>query len=181
MIVDTHDYKITRNDVPVLTRTDDGNYVNTNCLLNKFYIESENLKDILSGFGYKENILTAIKQYEWSPVFTPVLRILTNTNIQTPNFDIAQDALAVALFLDKGKNEPTCLSYFEVNRNYRRNTTKDQKHKNVGHSMLQSLQQQYINQGIEGRSTYEALNFYYKYGFKRIDDRELHLRWQPQR
>lgn len=32
-----------------------------------------------------------------------------------------------------------------------------------------------------GRATYDALPFYYKYGFKRIDDRELWWQWQPQR
>ena len=36
-------------------------------------------------------------------------------------------------------------------------------------------------QGIEGRATYDALPFYCKYGFKRIDNREIYLRWQPQR
>ncbi len=48
-------------------------------------------------------------------------------------------------------------------------------------SMLKSLQQKYINQGICGRATYNALGFYYRYNFKRMDERELYLLWQPQR
>ena len=87
----------------------------------------------------------------------------------------------MALCLDKNKDEPTWLDYFEVNRNYRRNITATQKYKTVGGGMLTSLQQEYINQGIGCRATYDALPFYYKYGFKRIDDRELWLQWQPQR
>ena len=181
MIIDTCDYNIIRNDVPVLTRTDDGEYINTNCYLSNFYIESGNIKNILSRFDYKDNILSSIKQFGHSPRYLPVLRILKNSNIQTSNFNITQDVLAVALCLDKNKDEPTWLDYFEVNRNYRRNITATQKYKTVGGGMLTSLQQEYINQGIGCRATYDALPFYYKYGFKRIDDRELWLQWQPQR
>lgn len=181
MIIDTRDYNIIRNDVPVLTRTDDGIYINTNCYLSDFNILSDNLENILSGFGYKTNILDSVKQFGYSPRYVPVLRILTNSNIQIPDFNTAQDLLAVALFLDKGKNEPTWLHFFEVNGNYRQNTADTQKYKTVGGSMLTSLQKEYWNQGIAGRSTYGALAFYYKYGFKRIDDRELYLCWQPQR
>ncbi len=181
MIIDIHDYNITQNDVPVLTRTNDGTYIDANCLLSDFYIESENVKEILSGFDYKDNILKSIKQFGHSPYYLPVLRILTNTNIQTPDFNITKDILAVALFLDKGKDKPAWLDYFEVNRNIRRHVAEAQKHKTVGGSMLMSLQKEYWNQGIEGRSTYDALPFYFKYNFERIDNRELYLRWQPQR
>lgn len=181
MIIDTCDYNIIRNDVPVLTRTDDGEYINTNCYLSNFYIESGNIKNILSGFDYKDNILSSIKQFGHSPRYLPVLRILTNSNIQTSNFNITQDVLAVALCLDKNKDEPTWLDYFEVNRNYRRNITATQKYKTVGGGMITSLQKVYRNQGIEGRAFLDALPFYFKYGFERIDNRECYLRWLPQR
>lgn len=181
MIINIHDYNITQNDVPVLTRTDDGRYINTNCFLSNFDIESENVKNILSEFDYKDNILTVIKQFGHSPRYLPVLHILTNSNIQTPNFNAPQDILAVALCLDKNKTEPAWLNYFEVNGNYRRNTADTQKYKTVGGSMLTSLQKEYWNQGIAGRSNYGALSFYFRYGFRRIDDRELCLCWQPQR
>lgn len=181
MIINTRDYNIIQNDVPVLTRTDDGEYINTNCYLNNFDIESENVKNILSGFDYKDNILSTIKQFGHSPRYLPVLHILTNSDIQTPNFNITQDVLAVALFLDKSKSEPTWLDYFEVNCNYRWQVAENQKYKTVGGSMLTSLQKEYWNQGIAGRSTYGALSFYFRYGFRRIDDRELYLCWQPQR
>ena len=181
MIINTYDYSIIQNDVSVLTRTATGTYASANCYLGDLHVESENLKDILSGFDYKDNILRSIKQYGHSPYYSPVLRILTNTNIQTPDFNIIQDILAIALFLDKGKDKPIWLDYFEVNRNFRRNATETQKHKTVGGSMLTSLQQEYTRQGIEGRATYDALPFYCKYGFKRIDNREIYLRWQPQR
>ena len=181
MIIDTCDYNIIQNNVPVLTRTGDGEYINTNCYLSDFNIESENVKHILSDFYYKDNILRSIKQFGHSPRYLPVLRILTNSNIQTSNFNITQDVLAVALCLDKNKDEPTWLDYFEVNGNYRQNTADTQKYKTVGGSMLTSLQKEYWNQGIGGRSTYGALSFYFRYGFRRIDDRELYLCWQPQR
>ncbi len=181
MIINTRDYNIIQNNVPVLTRTDDGRYINTNCWLSDFNILSDNLENILSGFGYKTNILDSVKQFGYSPRYVPVLRILTNSNIQIPDFNTAQDLLAVALFLDKGKNEPTWLHFFEVNGNYRRNTADTQKYKTVGGSMLTSLQKEYWNQGIAGRSNYGALSFYFRYGFRRIDDRELYLCWQPQR
>ena len=181
MIIPVTDYNIIRNDVPVLTRTDDGAYISTNCLLNDFNIESKNLENILSGFDYKNNILDAIKQYGHSPKYTPVLHMLTNSNIQTPDFDISQDILAIALFLAQNKNTPIWLHFFEVNRNYRQYTTVNQTYKRTGESALKSLQQEYIHQGIEGRSTYSALSFYLKYGFKRIDDRECYLHWGPQR
>ena len=181
MIIDACDYDIIQNNVPVLTRTDDGRYTNTNCWLCNFDIESKNIKNVLSVFDYKSNILDSIKQYGYSPRYVPVLRILTNTSIQTPNFDISQDLLAVALFLDKGKDKPTWLHYFEVNYNYRQNVMETQKYKTVGGSMITSLQKVYRNQGIEGRAVLGALPFYFKYGFERIDNRECYLRWLPQR
>lgn len=181
MLIPITDYKIIRNDVPVLTRTDDGLYVKTNCLLNDFNIESENLKNLLSEFDYKNNILDTVKQYGHSPRYTPVLRILTNYDIQTPDFYAPRDVLAVAMFLDHGANSPTWLDFFEVNHNYRQYANETQKYKKVGESAIKSLQQKYKNQGIEGRATYSALSFYLKYGFKRIDDRECYLRWGPQR
>ena len=181
MIIDTCDYNIIQNNVPVLTRTGDGIYINTNCYLSDFNIESENVKHILSDFDYKDNILRSIKQFGHSPRYLPVLYILTNSNIQTPNFNTSQDILAVALFMDKNKTEPTWLDYFEVNGNYRRNVADTKKYKTVGGSMLTSLQKEYWNQGIGGRSTYGALSFYFRYGFRRIDNRELYLCWQPQR
>lgn len=180
MMIDTYDYKIIKTDTPVLTRTAD-KYINTNCWLSNFHIESENFENILSGFDYKYNILDHIKQFGYSPIYKPVLYILTNSNIQTPDFNVFQDLLSVALFLDKSRNTHTWLAFFEVNRNFRRNAAEKQKYKHVGDSMLKSLQQHYIHQGIEGRSTYEAREFYFKQGFQRIDDRELYLRWQPQR
>lgn len=183
MIIPETDYKITQNDVPVLTRTDDGKYVNTNCLLSNFYIysRSEKLANILTGFGYKDNIVDSIKQYGYSPVYTPVLRILTNYNLLTPNFNARADILAVALFLDRGKNDPTWGHYFEVNPKYRHNVTETQKYTRVGESALKSFQQEYIHQGIECRSTFDAMHFYFKYGFERADERECYLRWAPQR
>lgn len=183
MLISTNDYTITQNDVPVLTRTDDGTYINTNCLLSNFYTyaRSEKLANILTGFGYKYNILDAIKQFGYSPVYRPVLRILTNYNLLTPDFNTQCDILAVALFLDKGKNNPTWGDFFEVNNNYRHNVTETQKYKRVGESALKSFQKEYMGQGIECRATFSALDFYYKYGFKRIDERECYLRWEPQR
>ena len=180
MMIDTYDYDIIRNDIPVLTRIND-EYINTNCYLSNFNVESENFKTILSGFDYKYNILTRVKQFGHSPMHKPVLYILTNSNIQTPAFDVLQDVLSVAFFLDKSQDACTWLDYFEVNSNFRQNVAEKQKYKTVGGSMLKALQQKYIHQGIEGRSTYDARNFYYKYGFKRIDDRELYLLWQPQK
>lgn len=179
-MIDIYDYNIVKTDIPVLTRIND-KYINTNCYLSNFNIESENLKNILSGFDYKYNILDHIKQFGCSPRYTPVLYILTNSNIQTPDFNIFQDLLSVALFLDKGKDTYTWLDFFEVNNNFRRNVATKQKYKRVGGSMLKSLQQNYIHQGIEGRSNYGALNFYFAYGFKRTDDHELYIQWQPQR
>lgn len=182
MIIDTHDYNIIQNNIPVLTRTGDGKYINTNCYLSNFYIESKNVKNILSGFGYKDNILDAIKQFGHSPRYLPVLHTLTNSNIQTSNFNTTQDVLAVALCLEnKAEQKPISLLYFEVNGDYRRNVADTQKYKTVGGSMLKSLQKEYWNHGICGRSTYGALSFYYKYNFKRMDERELYLLWQPQR
>ena len=181
MMINTSDYNIVQNDVPVLTRTSGGVYIDTNCYLSNVCIESENLKEILSGFDYKDNILSAVKQFGHSPRFVPVLRILTNSKVQTPDCNVHLDMLAIALFLDKGKDTPTWLDYFEVNSNYRRNVAKTPKYKTVGGSMLKSLQKEYIHQGIEGRSNYVALSFYFKYGFERVDNRELYLRWQPQR
>lgn len=185
MIIPTTDYIITQNDVPVLTRTDDGTYINTNCWLSDFNTESENFTNILNGFGFKNNILDAVRQFGHSPRYTPVLRILTNSNIQTPVFDVSKDMLALALFLDKGKNTPTWLDFFEVNNNYsskyRSTYCENQKYKRVGESTLKAFQKEYIHQGIEGRSNYYALGFYMKYGFKRVDDRECYLRWEPQR
>ena len=180
MLIDTYDYNIIKNDIPVLTRTTD-KYIDTNCYLSSFNTESKNFENILSGFDYKSNILDHVKQFGHSPKYTPVLYILTNSNIQTPNFDSFQDLLSVAFFLDKGKDVCTWLDFFEVNRNFRQNIAEKQKYKTVGASMLKSLQQKYSHQGIEGRSTYNALSFYFKHGFKRIDDCELYLRWQPQR
>ena len=181
MIIDACDYDIIQNNVPVLTRTDDGRYTNTNCWLCNFDIESKNIKNVLSVFDYKSNILDSIKQFGYSPRYVPVLRILTNTSIQTPDFDIFQDLLAVALFLDKGKDKPTWLHYFEVNYNYRQNVMETPKYKTIGGSMITSLQKVYRNQGIEGRAFLDALPFYFKYGFERIDNRECYLRWLPQR
>ena len=181
MLINTRDYNIIQNDVPVLTRTDDGTYIDTNCYLSNLCIESESITDVLSCFEYKENFLTTIKQFRCSPKFVPVLRILTNSNIQTPDFYAPQDLLAVAVFLDSGKNTYTWLDYFEVNCNYRRNTAETQKYKTVGGSMLTSLQKEYWNQGIECRSSYAAKSFYFKYKFERMDNRELYLRWGPQR
>ena len=103
MIIDSYDYNIIKSDISVLTRTTDG-YINTNCCLSNLDIESEHFASILSGFDYKNNILDSVKQFGYSPKYTPVLYILTNSNIQTPDFNIFQDLLSVALFLDKGKN-----------------------------------------------------------------------------
>lgn len=177
MIIPVTDYKIIQNDVPVLTRTDGGGYHYTNCLLNDFYIESEKLANILTEFDYKTNILDAIKQYGHSPKYIPVLHILTNYNLLTPDFNAPLDILAVALFLDQNQNKPVWLDFFEVNRKYRRHTAANQPYKRIGESALKSLQQEYIHQGIEGRSTYSALDFYLKHGFNRIDNRECYLRW----
>ena len=182
MVIDACDYNIIQNNIPVLTRTGDGKYINTNCYLSNFYIESKNVKNILSGFDYKNNILDTIKQFGHSPRYLPVLYTLTNSNIQTSNFNTTQDVLAVALCLEnKTEQKPISLLYFEVNGDYRRNVADTQKYKTVGGSMLTSLQKEYWNQGIAGRSTYDALRFYYKYNFTRMDDRELYLLWQPQR
>jgi hypothetical protein len=179
MIIPETDYNITQNDVPVLTVTGDGTYIYTNCWLNDFNIESEHLENILSDFRFKDNILTSIIQYGHSPVYKPVLRVLTNSNIQISDFDISKDVLAVALFRDKGKDNYTWLDFFEVNGVYRKHT--DKKYKRVGESALKSFQKQYLHQGIECRSNFDALGFYFKYGFKRIDERECHLSWGPQR
>ncbi len=184
MIIPATDYKIIRNDVPVLARTDGGVYIPTNCWLNDFNIESENLKNILFGFSYKNNILDLIKQFGHSPKYVPVLYILTNSNIQTPDFDTPHDMLAIALFLAEGENTSVCLRCFEVNCNYKSNNqhyTENQKYKRVGESMLKALQNQYIHQGIEGNSNHAALYFYLKYGFTTIDKCSHDLRWGPQR
>ena len=45
MIIDTNDYNMIQNNIPVLTRTGDGKYINTNCYLSNFYIESKNVKN----------------------------------------------------------------------------------------------------------------------------------------
>lgn len=180
MIVPVTDYKIIQNDVPVLTRNDDGTYISTNCWLSDFNIESENLKSILSGFGFKNNILDTIKQFGHSPKYTPVLRILTNSNVQTPHFQEYQDVLSVALFLDEGNNKPMWLDFFETNNEYRQYSGKI-KYKRIGESTLKSLQQEYLHRGITGRSNLYALEFYLKYGFKRLAEHELLLYWGPQR
>jgi len=179
MIISETDYNITRKDVPVLTRSADGTYFYTNCWLNEFNIESENLKEVLSGFDYRGNILDSIKQYGHSPVYVPVLRVLTNPNIQSSDFNISADVLAVALFLDKGRNSLAWLDFFEVNSKYRKRT--DKKYKRVGESALKAFQKEYIHQGIEGRATFIALDFYLKYGFERMNAFDCYLRWKPQR
>ena len=76
MMIDTYDYNIIQNNIPVLTRTTDG-YINTNCYLSDFNIESKNFKTILSGFDYQSNIIDRAKQFGYSPRYTPVLYILT--------------------------------------------------------------------------------------------------------
>ena len=181
MIIQTHDYSIIQDKVPVLTRMDDGTYINTNCWLNDFNIKSENVENILSGFGYKDNILRSIKQFGHSPMYVPVLMVLTNDNLQTSKFNTGRDVLAVALFLNNGLGRPAWLDFFEVNSKYRRNSTENQIYKKTGESALKSFQHEYIHQGIDGRSTYDALPFYFKYGFQRMDERELYLRWTLQK
>ena len=179
MIIPETDYNITRKDVPVLTRAVKGTYLYTNCWLNDFNIESEYLENILSNFRFKPNILTSIKQYGHSPVYVPVLRVLTNSNIKSSGFNVSKDVLAVALFLDKGKNMNTWLDFFEVNSKYRQNT--DNKYKRVGESALNAFQKEYVRHGIECRSTFFALDFYLKYGFERMNTFDCCLRWKPQR
>ena len=184
MIIPSTDYNITQNNIPVLTRTPAGTYINTHCWLSVFNIQSEHLKTILSGFGFKDNILDAVRQFGRSPMYIPILRILTNSDIQTPNFDAQRDTLAVALFRDSRRDAPTWLDFFEVNYNYKLKSgqySENQTYKRVGESALKACQQEYISQGIDGRSTFDAMEFYMKYGFKRIDERECYLRWEPQR
>ena len=95
---------------------------------------------ILFEFEYKNNILDTIKQYGHSPKYTPVLHVLTNSNIQTLDFNASQDILAIAMFLCHSKNKPVWLHFFEVNGKYRKNTTVNQKYKRTGESTLKSLQ-----------------------------------------
>lgn len=181
MIIPVTDYKITQNDVPVLTRADSGTYIFTNCWLNTFNTESENITNILSDFGFRDNILTSIRQYGHSPKYIPVLHILTNSNLQTPDFYAPNDVLAVALFLEKRENKPAWLDFFEVNYKYQYPYYENQKYKRVGESALNACQKEYISQGIQCRSNFFALKFYSKCGFKRIDERELFLHWETQR
>ena len=70
MLINISDYNVTQNDVPVLTRADDGTYIQTNCLLNNFNIYSGDLTNILTGFDYKNNILDLIRQYGHSPGYS---------------------------------------------------------------------------------------------------------------
>ena len=184
MIIPSTDYNITQNNIPVLTRTPAGTYINTHCWLSVFNIQSEHLKTILSGFDFKNNILDTVRQFGRSPMYIPTLRILTNSDIQTPNFDAQRDTLAVALFLDSRRGASTWLDFFEVNYNYKLKSgqySENQTYKRVGESALKACQQEYMSQGIDCRSTFDAMNFYMKYGFKRIDERECYLRWGPQR
>ena len=46
MQINQKDYKILRQDVPVLTKQNNGLYVNTNCYLSDFNISSNSIEQI---------------------------------------------------------------------------------------------------------------------------------------
>ena len=178
MQIRKRDYKIIRDDIPVPTLQDDGNYAPTNCLLVNFNIRSAVITEILKPFEFTGQFLRVIDRFD-----NPVLHALTNANITTDNFNPSEDILSLAIHDLCGANNPADCILFETNYNYRSdgygNYDLGAKYTHCGEPLLRAFQTLYANRGIRCRAPVGADTFYTKHGFTQMPGTESHFQWGP--
>jgi len=178
MLINSDNYKIINDKVPILTKLSDGKYDYTDCLFMNFKIKTDLINMICSPFGFKNDIIRRLKIcYEYKPVFFA----LTNQNIKFSDFNVNEDVLSIALVLDKGPFKPAWGDYIETNNKYRALCNDNRKYKGVGTQTFKEITKIYAKQGIEGRAPMGVHDFYYKNGCKRIDGTENFFYFGPQR
>ena len=174
------DYVVVNAHIPVLTLQDNGEYVAKDCyflefIVNQNYETNQNIKAICEPFEFIDFVQYTLLKLKYFPNASPRLFILGAPESIRHNFFVMDELLAMTLCADH--EQRTSIQCFEVNYKFRHNYNPNQKYKNVGTSMLSALKQNYQNRELYGRSVLDAVNFWLKNDFTRLDDREQHLHW----
>lgn len=176
MLTVNQDYIIINSDTPVLTRQANGQFELKNCYFLEFFIESTNtakIETVCQPFDFGIAVKYAISKYGYITNDTQRLFLLAGPDIINKDFTDSNEHLALALCQDGPKS--TVIQYFEVNRNFRHSYEPNQKYRKVGTSALNALKEVYQTRELCGRSALEAIPFWLKNGFTRIDNREQYL------
>lgn len=181
MFIINQDYNIISNDVPVLTRQENGRFEFTDCYFIELAIRPddktiEKIMTMCEPFDYSTAIKHLISKYIFVPGNIQRLFMLLGHGAIKNDFKHTDDFLAIASCADAHKK--TTIQYFEVNYNFRHSYDPNQKYNRVGTSALDALKEVYKDHELCGRSALEALGFWLKNGFTRMDDRDLYVHWR---
>ncbi len=166
--------------MPVLTHQDNGQFEFVDCYFMEFFVTAdtdamEKINVLSVSFDFGTGVKYAISK---QCVSGNVLRLflLAGPDIVKNNFTQPDDFLALAL-CEQGQKR-TVIKYFEVNRKFRHSYEPDQKYRRVGTSTLNALKKIYEHHELCGKSAMEALRFWIKNGFTRINEQELDVYWR---
>jgi len=179
MFILNQDYQIIDANTPVLTRGADGSFEFQDCYFLEFVVKSdektkEKINTICAPFDFSTAVQFAISKYHFCLNNERLFLLATPDTIQN-NFKEPDDFLAMALCSDS--NQSTVIQYFEVNYKFRHSYDPNQKYKRVGTSAAKALKKVYYPRELCGRSALHALDFWFKNGFTRMDDREQYLHY----
>lgn len=178
MFTINQDYYILDSKVPVLTLQTNGQFEHKNSYFLEFVVQDDNktlekIKTVCAPFDYSTAVAQAISKHNLFHLQR--LFLLTGPDAIKNSFKESDDFLAMAFCADG--EHATTIQYFEVNYLFRRSYEPNQKYRRVGTSAINALKQVYQDRELGGRSALDALNFWFKNDFTRMDDRELYLHW----
>ena len=174
------DYIIKNTDIPVLTRQADGHFEPTNCYFLEFMVRPDDkamdkIKALCKPFGFDTGVRYAISKHGSLPDNVQRIFLLGGPEIIKTEFTNPNDFLAITLCDDGPEN--TEIQYFEVNYIFRHSYDPNKQYRRVGTSALKALQKNYQTRELWGESAMEALNFWLKNDFTRINNQDFRIRW----
>ena len=175
------DYSIINANAPVLTLQPNGQFEFKDCYFMEFVTraDEETMKKIgiiCEPFSFNSAIQYVISKNSFSPYKTERLFLLAGPDTMKNNFKDTNDFLAIALCT--GDLQRTTILYFEVNYMFRHSFEPNQKYRRVGASAANELKKVYSGGELGGRSALEALGFWFKNDFTRMDEREQWVHWR---
>ena len=175
------DYIIKNADTPVLTRQGDGHFEPTNCYFLEFIVRTDDktmdkIKALCKPFGFDTGVRYAIAKHGALPDNAQRIFLLGTPDIIKTEFKNPDDFLALAL-CDDGP-ESTEIQYFEVNYKFRHSYDPTKPYMRVGTSAVKALQKNYKTRELCGDSAMEALKFWVKNNFIRVNGQDFRIRWR---
>ena len=175
------DYSIINAKAPVLMHQPNGQFEFTDCWFMEITTgtDAETMKKIgtvCQPFSFNSAIKHVIAKGGLSFNSIERLFLLAGPDTIKNNFKVPEDFLAIALCSETPKS--TTILYFEVNYIFKHSFEPDQKYRRVGTSALDELKEIYKTSELCGRSALDALKFWFKNGFSRIDEREQWVHWR---